>query len=157
MTEKNRILQGIPASPGIVVGRAQVLTEAAQISTRLLYTDQDVAEEQERFRQAVEQIEAELTRLKDEISQDLKEHAHILELHLLILRDRMLYAETLRLIQEEKPQRRTGPASGLSEDQRAVPAHRRQAHPGSPGRRGDGIPPPPGAPHRQRLQQTFLV
>lgn len=101
MTEKNRIFQGIPASPGIVVGRAQVFTETAQISTRLLYTPHDVAEEQERFRQAVEQIEEELTRLKDEISQDMKEHAHILELHLLILRDRMLYAETLRLIQEE--------------------------------------------------------
>ncbi len=101
MTRQNSILQGIPASPGIVVGRAQVLTEAAQISTRLLYTDQDRAEEQERFRQAVEQIETELTRLKDEISADLKEHAHILELHLLILRERMFYAETLRLIQEE--------------------------------------------------------
>jgi phosphotransferase system enzyme I (PtsI) len=98
---QNRILQGIPASPGIVVGRAQVLTEAAQISTRLLYTDKDVAEEQEWFREVVDQIEAELTRLKDEISEDLKEHAHILELHLLILRDRMLYSETLRLIQEE--------------------------------------------------------
>ena len=98
---QNRILQGIPASPGIVVGRVQVLTEAAQISTRTLYTAKDVAEEQEWFKEVVEQIEAELTRLKDEISEDLKEHAHILELHLLILRERMLYAETLRLIQEE--------------------------------------------------------
>ncbi len=101
MTDPNRILQGIPASPGIVVGRAQVVTEAAQVSSRLLYSERDVAEEQERFRQAVEQIEAELTRLKNEISEDLKEHVHILELHLMILRDRMLYAETLRLIQEE--------------------------------------------------------
>ncbi|MCX5889032.1 MAG: phosphoenolpyruvate--protein phosphotransferase [Deltaproteobacteria bacterium] len=101
MSDPNRILQGIPASPGIVVGRAQVVTEAAQVSTRLLYSERDVAEEQERFRQAVEQIEAELTRLKNEISEDLKEHVHILELHLVILRDRMLYAETLRLIQEE--------------------------------------------------------
>ena len=49
MTAENRILQGIPASPGIVVGRAQVLTEAAQISTRLLYTAKDVADEQEWF------------------------------------------------------------------------------------------------------------
>ena len=73
MTAENRILQGIPASPGIVVGRAQVLTEAAQISTRLLYTEKDVADEQEWFRKVVEQIEAELTQLKDEITDDLKE------------------------------------------------------------------------------------
>jgi len=101
MSRENRILQGIPASPGIVMGRVQVLTEAAQVSSRLLYTEQDVAEEQERFRQAVDQIEAELTLLKEQISGDLKEHAHILELHLLILRDRMLNSETMRLIQEE--------------------------------------------------------
>ncbi len=101
MSRQNRFLQGIPASPGIVMGRVQVLTEAAQVSSRLLYTEQDVAEEQERFRQAVDQIETELTLLKEEISGDLKEHAHILELHLLILRDRMLNSETLRLIQEE--------------------------------------------------------
>lgn len=101
MSRENRFLQGIPASPGIVMGRVQVLTEAAQVSSRLLYTAQDVAEEQERFRQAVDQIEAELTLLKEEISGDLKEHAHILELHLLILRDRMLNSETMRLIQAE--------------------------------------------------------
>ncbi|MGO9175398.1 MAG: phosphoenolpyruvate--protein phosphotransferase [Desulfobaccales bacterium] len=101
MSRENRYLQGIPASPGIAMGRVQILTEAAQVSSRLLYTAQDVAEEQERFRQAVDQIEAELTLLKKEISGDLKEHAHILELHLLILRDRMLNAETMRLIQEE--------------------------------------------------------
>ena len=101
MTAENRILQGIPASPGIVVGRAQVLTEAAQISTRLLYTEKDVADEQEWFREVVEQIEAELTQLKDEITDDLKEHAHILDLHLLILRERMFYADTLKLIQEQ--------------------------------------------------------
>ena len=101
MTAENRILQGIPASPGIVVARAQVVTDAAQISTRLLYTEKDVADEQEWFREVVEQIEAELTRLKDEISDDLKEHAHILDLHLLILRERMFYAETLKLIQEQ--------------------------------------------------------
>jgi phosphotransferase system enzyme I (PtsI) len=101
MTEKNRTLQGIPASPGIVMGPAQVLSLGAQISTRLLYTDKEVAEELERFRDAVDRTEEELARLKNEISGDLKEHAHILELHLLILRDRMLFLETQRLIQEK--------------------------------------------------------
>jgi phosphotransferase system enzyme I (PtsI) len=101
MSAKNRILQGIPASPGIVLGRAHVLTQEGQISTRLLYTSKEVDEELNRFRRAVDQTEEELNRLKEEISTDLKEHAYILELHLLILRDRMLFRETQRFIQEQ--------------------------------------------------------
>ena len=101
MSHKNRILQGIAASPGIVMGPAQVLSHGIQVSSRVLYSPQEVADELERFRQAVDQTEEELTRLKNEIAGDLREHAHILELHLLILRDRMLLQETQRLIQEQ--------------------------------------------------------
>jgi phosphotransferase system enzyme I (PtsI) len=101
MTNKNRTLQGIAASPGIVMGPALVLTQGAQVSSRMLYSPQEVAEELERFSRAVDQTEEEMTRLKNEIAEDLKEHAHILELHLLILRDRMLLEETQRLIHEQ--------------------------------------------------------
>jgi phosphotransferase system enzyme I (PtsI) len=101
MIRKNCLLQGIPASPGIVLGSAHVLTQEGQISTRLLYTDQEVNKELERFDRAVDQTEEELVRLKQEIGADLKEHAHILELHLLILRDRMLLLETQKLIKEQ--------------------------------------------------------
>jgi phosphotransferase system enzyme I (PtsI) len=101
MIRKNRLLEGIAASPGIVMGPAHVLTQEGQVSTRLLYTDQEVAEELKRFNRAVDQTEEELTHLRREIADDLKEHAHILELHLLILRDRMLLLETLKLIKEQ--------------------------------------------------------
>ena len=101
MSPKNLTLQGIPASPGIVMGRAHVLTQEGQVSTRLLYTDQEVADELDRFNRAVDQTEDEITRLRAEIADDLKEHAHILELHLLILRDRMLLLETQKLIKEQ--------------------------------------------------------
>lgn len=103
MTQQNRILQGIPASPGIVLGQAQVLSDrdGSSVSPRLLYTEQEVAEELERFRLAVDQTEEEITRLKEELSAELQEHAHLLELHRVILRDRRLFQETQRLIQEE--------------------------------------------------------
>src|SRR5665647_1249441 len=77
MTRKNRLLEGIAASPGIVMGPAHVLTQEGQVSTRLLYNDQEVAEELTRFNRAVDQTEEELTRLRSEIAEDLKEHAHI--------------------------------------------------------------------------------
>lgn len=106
MTQKNRILHGIPASPGIVWGRAHVLTgrdslDSFQTSTRLLYTSQEVAAELERFRLAVDRTEEELTRLKEEVASEFPDHAHLLELHLLILRDRMLFEGAQRLIQEQ--------------------------------------------------------
>ena len=101
MTFKNLTLQGIAASPGIVMGLAHVLTQEGQVSTRLLYTDQEVADELERFNRAVDKTEDEITRLRREIADDLMEHAHILELHLLILRDRMLLLETQKLIKEQ--------------------------------------------------------
>jgi phosphotransferase system enzyme I (PtsI) len=101
MTRKNRLLEGIPASPGIVMGPAHLLTQEGQVSTRLLYTDQEVTNELERFNRAVDQTEEELARLRQEIAADLQDHAHILDLHLLILRDRMLLLETQKFIKEQ--------------------------------------------------------
>jgi len=101
MTKTNLVLEGIAASPGIVMGPARVLTQEGQVSTRLLYTQHEVIEELQRFNRAVDQTEEELTRLRQEIAADLKEHAYILDLHLLILRDRMLLQETQKLIKEQ--------------------------------------------------------
>ncbi len=103
MTLKNLVLQGIPASPGIVMGRVKVLRgrEGYQVPPRLLYTEEEVAGELKRFRLAVEQTEEELNRYKAELPPELKEHSHILELHLIMLRDPMLFQETQRLIQEQ--------------------------------------------------------
>jgi len=103
MTLKNLVLQGIPASPGIVLGRVKVLRgrEGYQVPPRLLYTEEEVAGELKRFRLAVEQTEEELNRYKAELPRELKEHSHILELHLIMLRDPMLFQETQRLIREQ--------------------------------------------------------
>jgi phosphotransferase system enzyme I (PtsI) len=101
MSQTNRLLRGIPASPGIVQGTARVLTHLAHVPTRLLFGPEEMAQELERFRAAVDRTEEDLIRLKEEISDDLQEHAYILDLHLMILRDRMLLLETEKLIQEE--------------------------------------------------------
>jgi phosphotransferase system enzyme I (PtsI) len=103
VNQKNIILRGIPASPGIVLGRAQLFSDRAgpQSTYRLLYTPEEVAGELQRFKDAVDRTEEELSRLKEEAATKLKEHAHLLETHLIILRDRMLFQESLRLIQEQ--------------------------------------------------------
>jgi len=103
MTTENQYLQGIPASPGIVIGRAWVLSDRGEIKGRfhLLFTEEEQAHEEARFQTAMDQAHEDLTRLRQEIAAEFPEHAHLLELHLFILKDQMLNDETLRLIREE--------------------------------------------------------
>ncbi|MBW1991344.1 MAG: phosphoenolpyruvate--protein phosphotransferase, partial [Deltaproteobacteria bacterium] len=93
---------GIPASPGIVIGRARVVNDLGSFraSYRLVFTDEEKAAEVKRFEEAVDQAYADLRRLKHRLEAEFPEHSHLLELHLLILKDRMLYEEPLRLIKE---------------------------------------------------------
>ena len=104
MTEKNHYFQGIPASPGIVLGRAWVLSDRGEIKGRfrLLFTEEEQAREVDRFQIALDQAHEDLTRLRQEILEEFPEHAHLIELHLLILKDQMLCDEPLRLIREER-------------------------------------------------------
>jgi phosphotransferase system enzyme I (PtsI) len=104
MSLKNFVLQGIPASPGIILGRAKVLRgrEGYQVSPRLLYTQTEVDEELRRFRRAVDQTAEELNNHLKDLPAELKEHSHILETHLIILRDPMIFQETQRLIREQQ-------------------------------------------------------
>ncbi len=104
MTEENHYLQGIPASPGIVIGRAWVLSDRGEIKGRfrLLFTAEEQAEEVARLQAAMDQAHEDLTRLHQEISTEFPEHAHLIELHLFILKDQMLCDEPLRLIREER-------------------------------------------------------
>ena len=104
MTAENHHLQGIPASPGIVIGRAWVLSDRGEIKGRfrLLFTEEEQAHEVARFQTAMDQAHDDLTRLRQEVAAEFPEHAHLLELHLFILKDQMLNDETLRLIREDR-------------------------------------------------------
>jgi phosphotransferase system enzyme I (PtsI) len=104
MTPKNHYLQGIPASPGIVIGRAWVLSEMGEVkgSFRLLFTEEEQATETGRLQAAMDRAHEDLTSLYLEISAESPEHAHLIELHLLILKDQMLCDEPLRLIREDR-------------------------------------------------------
>jgi phosphoenolpyruvate-protein phosphotransferase (PTS system enzyme I) len=104
MTAENLTLQGIPASPGIVIGRAWVLSDRGEIKGRfrLLFTEEEQMVEVARLQAAMDQAHEDLTRLHREILAEFPEHAHLLELHLLILKDQMLCDEPMRLIREER-------------------------------------------------------
>ena len=52
MTTENHFLQGIPASPGIVMGRAWVLSDRGEVKGRfrLLFTEEEQAHERTGFK-----------------------------------------------------------------------------------------------------------
>ncbi len=104
MTPNNRPLQGIPASPGIVLGRAKVLSEhvETQPCNCLLYSPEEIEEQLGRFLKAVEQAETDLIALKDSLSPEYQEHGHLLDVQILMLKERMIFQETQRLIREKR-------------------------------------------------------
>ncbi len=101
--EKINFLTGNPVSPGIAIGRALHIDRSKiKVVYEYLMGDEQVAEEVVRFKAAVETTLSDLVAIKNDIPEELKEHGSVIESHLLILRDKMLYDETIKTILEEK-------------------------------------------------------
>ncbi len=101
---QNKVLKGIPASPGIIIGLAYVVSnkDKVQFNRSYLTTNEQIIAEIQRFRDAVSNTRKEISSIKQAITDEFQEHAYILDTHLLILQDKLLYDATIRLIQEER-------------------------------------------------------
>ncbi|MDP2798389.1 MAG: phosphoenolpyruvate-utilizing N-terminal domain-containing protein, partial [Deltaproteobacteria bacterium] len=98
-----KILKGVPVFPGIAIGKAlHIDRRKIKVVYEYLMNDEQVAAEIVRFKEAVEQTQLALLAIKEEIPEELREHCSIIDSHLLILKDKMLYDQTLRIIAEEK-------------------------------------------------------
>ncbi len=103
MAHDSRNVYGIAVSPGIAIGKAHVLERGKiQVPQYTLPNGVAVERECERFERAVVRAEKDLREIKDGIHPEFREHAQIIEVHLMMLRDRLLYDETLACIREEK-------------------------------------------------------
>lgn len=101
--DQSRVIHGIGVSPGIAIGKAHVLEhKGISIPHYTLKTDQDIVQECAHFEAAVASTENELEEAKARIHPNFSEHAHVLEVYQMILRDRLIYGETLRLIREKR-------------------------------------------------------
>ncbi|SFN07691.1 phosphoenolpyruvate--protein phosphotransferase [Thermodesulforhabdus norvegica] len=103
MTKQKEIrLRGIGVSQGIAIGKAFVVEKGrVSIPYYTLWDEGVIEEECRRFERAVRQVEDEFLRLKDSLREDLRDYASLLEVHRMILRDRLIYDETIRLIREK--------------------------------------------------------
>ncbi len=99
----NKTLHGIGASPGIVTGRAFLVERFKVRLPQKRILPSQVDEEVERFRRAIEMSRQQLLEVKEKIlDPEVRQHAFILDVHLMILDDQMLIQNTVENIRRKK-------------------------------------------------------
>ncbi len=96
------ILEGIAASPGICIGKAYIVdNDGIDIIQRYHISESKVQAEKNRFNTAIKHAKSELIEIIEKTPKDLKEHANILETHVVLLNDKMLYGQTIEAIEKD--------------------------------------------------------
>jgi phosphotransferase system enzyme I (PtsI) len=97
------ILKGIPAAPGIVIGKAYIFGREDLAVEKQPITEEQVPLEISRFEDALIQTRQEIIALQKKIAQEMgSEHGEVFDAHLLVLEDRMLIEEVILRVKKEK-------------------------------------------------------
>ncbi|MCG2704794.1 MAG: phosphoenolpyruvate--protein phosphotransferase [Candidatus Omnitrophica bacterium] len=97
------ILKGIPAAPGIIVGKAYLVDSEDITVSRRRIKDDDLPDEINRLQDALVKTRGEILKIKEKISKDMgAEHGEIFSAHLLVLEDTMLIEEVIAKMKKEK-------------------------------------------------------
>jgi len=100
---KCKVINGIGVAPGVAIGKAfHVDNDEVPIVSYPLEHESQIEEEIRRFDKAIEETEGDLERIKDNLPREFKDHASILDTYLMILKDRMIYNQTVETIREKK-------------------------------------------------------
>jgi len=95
-------LEGINASPGICVGKAYLVDrEGVEVVERYSIAPDKIKQEVKRFKTAVKHAKDEIRAIVENSPSALKD-AHILETHLVLLNDKLLYGRTIETIESEQ-------------------------------------------------------
>jgi phosphoenolpyruvate-protein phosphotransferase (PTS system enzyme I) len=96
-------LEGIPASPGIAIGRVFILDTERPRVEEIAVAPERVEDEVRSFVSALEETKREIAKLREGLAEDLGENrARVFDAHLMILDDAMIVDGTLRRIREER-------------------------------------------------------
>jgi phosphoenolpyruvate-protein phosphotransferase (PTS system enzyme I) len=97
------ILNGIGGSPGICIGKAYLVDkEGVDVVKRYLVREESLSAEVGRFKTAVKKAREELRKIIGNTPEDFRQHTQILETHMLLLEDKMLYDRTIDVIEKER-------------------------------------------------------
>ncbi len=98
----NKVLKGIPASPGIAIGPAFLYGKEEFVIYKRKITDEEIPSEIAKFEEALIKTRQEILELQKTLSQKGASSAKIFEAHLLLLEDRMLIEEVIKELKEKK-------------------------------------------------------
>ena len=97
------VLAGISASPGICIGKAYLVDrEGVDIIKRYQIPESGLQNEKNRFKKAVKQAKSELTDIIANTPEGLRQHSDILQSHMVMLEDKMIFDRTLDTITQDR-------------------------------------------------------
>lgn len=97
------ILRGISGSPGICIGKAYLVDrEGVNLIKRYPVSPDMVPSEIDRFKNAVDKAKKDHAKAIDSLGDDLSENLNILETHMVLFKDKMLYGKTIDTITNDQ-------------------------------------------------------
>ena len=98
----NLTLQGIAGSPGIAIGKAYLVQqEDVDVVEKRFVSPEHIPAEVKRFKEAVKKARKQLKRIIDDVPKEFRDHIYILDAHMMLLKDKMLYKGTIEYIDRE--------------------------------------------------------
>ncbi len=95
--------KGIPASPGTAIGRAYLMSEESYCAIKRNIAENRVKKEISRFKKAIVSTEKDFKNARNKAVEDMgKKYASLFDAYMLILKDPLLYKDTIGIITEEK-------------------------------------------------------
>ncbi|MBU0972875.1 MAG: phosphoenolpyruvate--protein phosphotransferase [Proteobacteria bacterium] len=96
-------IRGISGSPGICIGKAYIVDrEGVNLIKRYPVSEAMVPAEIDRFKNAVRKAKNDHARAIESLDQDLGENLIILETHMVLFKDKMLYGKTIETISRDR-------------------------------------------------------
>jgi phosphotransferase system enzyme I (PtsI) len=97
------IVKGIPASPGIAIGKAYLIGSEEFSVMKLKISPSEIPREIVRFEEALMRTRDEIMNIQQHIAKEMgSRHAEIFNAHLLVLEDRTLIEEVITKIKKDK-------------------------------------------------------
>lgn len=95
------VLKGLGVAPGICIGKAYLVDkEGVNVVKKYTLPESEIQKEENRFKAAVSRAREELRRIIEETPRELRQHVAILETHIILLQDKMLYGRTIDTIHQ---------------------------------------------------------
>jgi phosphotransferase system enzyme I (PtsI) len=92
-------IRGISGSPGICIGKAYLVDkEGVNLIKRYPISDAQISKEIDRFKQAVSKAKNDYAKIIESIDKTIEDNLDILETHMALFEDKMLYGRTIETI-----------------------------------------------------------